>query len=639
MKSLVKIIIALLIVFSITFSLGKVNTQGISSCTQGTTLNIVAHEDDSILFLSPDLLHDIQNGHCVVTVFVTAGDAGRNSTYWYGREDGTKAAYAQMAAVANSWVLSDAGVPNHSIPLFTLANSSNISLLFLRLPDGIRDGSGFSENNNESLLKLWQGTISVIHTIDGSSSYSKQNLTETLASIVNIYQPDQIRTQNYVDAVNDNDHSDHSVTAYFAHTVSQQYTKPHGFTGYYDYQISTMPINVFGNDVTLKQNAFLTYAQYDPDVCQTLIYCQQSDYGSWLLRQYIAGSEGQSTPTPTPTPILTNNNIAPAAVVSASSENISTNQQAIKAIDGYIDGYPNDHTREWATQSQGKGTYLKLVWPTPHTINKIILYDRPNLNDQITSGTLTFSDGTSIPVGTLNNDDSAVTFTFSTKTINSVRLDITGVSSSTENVGLAEIQVYESQGLLTPTPTNTLSPTLTPTPLTPTPNSTPTPTPTSVPTPKPTATPTPLPTPTPTTNGLMGQYFNSVSLSGTPVLTKIDPIVNFDWGTGSPASLINTDLFSIRWTGYIKPLYSQTYTFCVGSDDGSRLWVNNKQIINYWKNQLYSEHCGNISLKSNTKYSIKLEYYDRYSNAAVKLYWKSSSQVKQIIPSSQLFTQ
>src|SRR5215475_11483965 len=42
----------------------------------GRSMNIVAHEDDDLLFLSPDLIHDIQSGRCVRTIFVTAGDAG-----------------------------------------------------------------------------------------------------------------------------------------------------------------------------------------------------------------------------------------------------------------------------------------------------------------------------------------------------------------------------------------------------------------------------------------------------------------------------------------------------------------------------------------------------------------------------------
>src|SRR4051812_7184638 len=57
-------------------------------CVQGTLLNIVAHEDDDLLFLSPNLLQDIQTDHCVRTIVVTAGDGGAGTTYWEDREAG-----------------------------------------------------------------------------------------------------------------------------------------------------------------------------------------------------------------------------------------------------------------------------------------------------------------------------------------------------------------------------------------------------------------------------------------------------------------------------------------------------------------------------------------------------------------------
>ncbi len=64
-----------------------------------------------------------------------------------------------------------------------------------------------------------------------------------------------------------------------------------------------------------------------------------------------------------------------------------------------VDGYPGDYTREWATTRQKSGAWLKLVWGSAYTVNQVVLYDRPNTNDQITSATLSFSDGSSVPVG------------------------------------------------------------------------------------------------------------------------------------------------------------------------------------------------------------------------------------------------
>src|ERR1700749_3509165 len=67
----------------------------LAAAAAGPTLNIVAHEDDDLLFLSPDLLHAIQGGGKVRTIFVTAGDAGSGTSYWTGRQNGMLAAYAQ----------------------------------------------------------------------------------------------------------------------------------------------------------------------------------------------------------------------------------------------------------------------------------------------------------------------------------------------------------------------------------------------------------------------------------------------------------------------------------------------------------------------------------------------------------------
>ena len=135
-------------------------------------------------------------------------------------------------------------------------------------------------------------------------------------------------------------------------------------------------------------------------------------------------------------------NIASLAAVTASSENSSTNQLAIKAVDGVIDGYPGDYTKEWATSGGRAGSWLQLNWSVSYTVDRVILYDRPNLNDQILSATLSFSDGSTLTVGPLNNAGAGTEYTFSPKVITSMRMTANTVSGGTQNVGLAEIQVY-----------------------------------------------------------------------------------------------------------------------------------------------------------------------------------------------------
>jgi hypothetical protein len=139
-------------------------------------------------------------------------------------------------------------------------------------------------------------------------------------------------------------------------------------------------------------------------------------------------------------------------------------------------------------------------------------------------------------------------------------------------------------------------------------------------------------------DGLHAEYFNNVNLTGTPALVRVDPRLEFDWGTGAPAPSIGADFFSVRWTGQVQPRYSETYTFSTTGDDGMRLWVNNVQLVNDWNIHPPTENSGTISLVAGTQYSIKVEYFENDGGALAKLAWSSPSQAKEIIPRGHLFS-
>lgn len=139
-------------------------------------------------------------------------------------------------------------------------------------------------------------------------------------------------------------------------------------------------------------------------------------------------------------------NVALQATATASSQNVNTGQTANKAIDGVVDGYqgtPGDSTKEWASNFQGAGAWLRLDWSALRRVKQILLFDRPNLTDQVLSGTLSFSDGTSISVGTLNNAGAPMIISFPEKTITWMTFTIN--SANYFNSGLAEIQVFGFQ--------------------------------------------------------------------------------------------------------------------------------------------------------------------------------------------------
>jgi hypothetical protein len=139
-----------------------------------------------------------------------------------------------------------------------------------------------------------------------------------------------------------------------------------------------------------------------------------------------------------------------------------------------------------------------------------------------------------------------------------------------------------------------------------------------------------------TGTGLQGDYYDSLNLTSYR-LSRFDPQVNFDWGTGSPDPSIGNAAFSIRWTGAVQPLYTQTYTFYSTTDDGVRLWVNGTLLIDHWVNQSATEWSGSIALTAGTNYNLKMEYYQSGASASAALSWSAPSQSKQLIPTTQLY--
>lgn len=139
---------------------------------------------------------------------------------------------------------------------------------------------------------------------------------------------------------------------------------------------------------------------------------------------------------------LPTENVASSAAVTASSEDTGHGQFAVNAVDGVIDGYPNDDTKEWSSFHEKSGAWIQLKWPNAYLVDRIILYDRPNIYDQILSATLSFNDGSTLQVGPLDNTAGATAYNFPAKVITSVKMTVDQVSSQTSNVGLAEFEVY-----------------------------------------------------------------------------------------------------------------------------------------------------------------------------------------------------
>ncbi len=135
--------------------------------------------------------------------------------------------------------------------------------------------------------------------------------------------------------------------------------------------------------------------------------------------------------------------------------------------------------------------------------------------------------------------------------------------------------------------------------------------------------------------GLLGTYFDAPDLSGTRV-TRVDPTVAFRWGTGAPAPGIGADTFSVRWTGSVVPRYSQTYTFATTSDDGVRLWVDGRVVVDRWDRHAERVDTGTVALVAGRAVPVVLEYFEGEGRATVELRWSSTSQASEVVPASRL---
>jgi alpha-D-xyloside xylohydrolase len=124
------------------------------------------------------------------------------------------------------------------------------------------------------------------------------------------------------------------------------------------------------------------------------------------------------------------------------------------------------------------------------------------------------------------------------------------------------------------------------------------------------------------TNGFLGEYFNGRSF-GTLALTRVDDVVDFTW-PAKPWPEINSDDFSIRWTGSITAQKTGLHYFRTLSDDGVRLWVDDQLIINNWRDQAPTYNSGVIPLVAGEQYALKLEYYEKTGGARIQLAYRVS---------------
>lgn len=254
---------------------------------------VVAHPDDDILFMNPDLADSIRSGAEVTSIYLTAGEsdvvpAGR---YAAGRQNGTRSAFAGMAAVPDEWAREVLPVPGRrSVEVDTLRDRPNVRLVFVNLPD---DNNPRVAGGKHALQRLWHDRTGLVRVrtlrpegspIRDGAVYDRAAVLSTLAVLYERFAPTILRTQDpqpderyQPQWGRHHNHPDHVAVARFAREAAGRYDSREARTVHYrDYNIADAPLNLAPAVVARKREVFARYAVHDPMVSA------EEPYATWL---------------------------------------------------------------------------------------------------------------------------------------------------------------------------------------------------------------------------------------------------------------------------------------------------------------------------------------------------------------------
>ena len=196
-------------------------------------------------------------------IYLTAGDDGRDSMYWKTRERAalasTRVAAALKVTTSDSTDCAPIVVRQHEIRRCSVGNTGSF---FLRLPDGKRDGGGFSRYRNQSMRRLYTRKIAAITAVDSSATYQGWNdLVSTVSELVNDTSGRAVlvHTTDPSLAVNPHDHFDHRMAGLL---VAELRRRENLAVRYYvGYALATRADNRSSEQAREKTAIFLAYDQ------------------------------------------------------------------------------------------------------------------------------------------------------------------------------------------------------------------------------------------------------------------------------------------------------------------------------------------------------------------------------------------
>jgi beta-glucosidase len=135
--------------------------------------------------------------------------------------------------------------------------------------------------------------------------------------------------------------------------------------------------------------------------------------------------------------------------------------------------------------------------------------------------------------------------------------------------------------------------------------------------------------------GLKGEYFGNRDCTGEPLFTRTDSRIAFRWDRGGPTDdlvaqgqvpanrAVPSDNFCVRWTGQLLPPVAGRYEITVGANDGFRLFIDGKPLIDNWElNPRMLSKSASVQLEAGKAHDVRLEYFEDIRDAEVRLAWR-----------------
>ncbi len=120
--------------------------------------------------------------------------------------------------------------------------------------------------------------------------------------------------------------------------------------------------------------------------------------------------------------------------------------------------------------------------------------------------------------------------------------------------------------------------------------------------------------------GLRGYYYSGENFN-TFIFSRVDSQINFNWTSVAPTNTMALTNYSVEWDGFIRAPQAGMYGISIESDDGARLWIDGRQLLNDWTARPSVTYKYQFNWSRNSRHSIRLQYFQNLYDATVHLNW------------------